>query len=144
MTQDTAAPASENAGGDSSLIRVLLVDDQRIIGEVVRRMLADQADIAYHYCAEGNLALDRAREVRPHVILQDLVLPGTDGITLVQQYRAAEELRHTAVVVLSAAEDAATRARAHEAGASGFMIKPPLKAGLIECIRSLAGGTGRM
>lgn len=143
MTQDTARP-SEYPGEDHRQIRVLLVDDQRIIGEVVRRMLADQTDISFHYCADGSLALDRACEVKPHVILQDLVLPGVDGITLVRQYRAVEALHHTPVVVLSAAEDAATRARANEAGASGFMIKPPLKAALLECIRSLAGGRGRL
>ena len=56
-------------------IKVLLVDDQAMIGEAVRRMLAPEADIRFHYCHDPATALKMARELAPTVILQDLVMP---------------------------------------------------------------------
>lgn len=121
-------------------ITVLLVDDQAFIGEVVRRMLLDQPDISFHYCRDGAQAVSRAQEIRPDVILQDLVMPGADGIDLVRQYRAAEATKATAVILLSSTEDETTRGRAAEAGITGFMVKPPPKAALISQIRAAVAG----
>lgn len=60
-------------------ITVLLVDDQPIIGEAVRRMLADQPDIDFRFCGNPTEALKTAESVSPTVILQDLVMPDVDG-----------------------------------------------------------------
>ena len=54
--------------------RVFLVDDQAMIGEAVRRMLADQTDIAFEFCRDANAAADAATAFGPTVILQDLVM----------------------------------------------------------------------
>ncbi|MCO8649448.1 response regulator, partial [Burkholderia multivorans] len=67
---------------------VLLVDDQTIVAEAVRRALIDEAGIDFHYCARSDDAMAAAIDTRPTVILQDLVMPGTDGLTLVHAYRA--------------------------------------------------------
>src|SRR5215510_8538907 len=67
---------------------VFLVDDQAMVCEAVRRALANQPDIDFHYCADAREALTIANQIRPTVILQDLVLPGLDGLTLLNQYRA--------------------------------------------------------
>src|SRR3954453_23513653 len=67
---------------------VLLVDDQAMVCEAVRRALANQSDIDFHYCAEAREALNVANQIKPTVILQDLVMPGIDGLTLVSQYRS--------------------------------------------------------
>ncbi|WP_081891512.1 response regulator [Verrucomicrobium sp. BvORR106] len=139
MSTEARPPESPDTPPSSATIKVLLVDDQRIIGEVVRRMFLDQPDITFHYCADGTQAVARVQEIRPDVILQDLVLPEIDGVELVRQYRAQESSRTTPVIVLSAAEDTATRTRAAEAGANEFMVKPPPKAALIERIRALIG-----
>lgn len=141
MSPESPESGSRVASASNGTITVLLVDDQRIIGEVVRRMFLDQPDITFHYCADGTQAVARVQEIKPDVILQDLVLPEIDGVELVRQYRAQESSRTTPVIVLSAAEDAATRTRAAEAGANEFMVKPPPKAALIERIRALLGPT---
>ncbi len=67
---------------------VLLVDDQPMIGEAVRRMIASEADIDFHYNRDAARALDEADRVKPTVILQDLVMPEIDGLTLVKKFRA--------------------------------------------------------
>src|ERR1041385_1758038 len=60
---------------------VLLVDDQAMVCEAVRRALANQGDIDFHYCSEARDAVAVANQIKPTVILQDLVMPGIDGLT---------------------------------------------------------------
>src|SRR5579859_3202575 len=55
-------------------VTVLLVDDQMIVGESVRRMLADEPDIQFHFCQDPSRAIETADAVAPTVILQDLVM----------------------------------------------------------------------
>ena len=68
-------------------IMVLLVDDQPMVGEAIRRALLNDSNIDFHYCARADEALRVAEKTKPTVILQDLVMPGVDGLTLVRQYR---------------------------------------------------------
>ena len=70
-------------------------------------------------------ALDKAKQLRPAVILQDLNMPDGDGLALVGAYRQAPELAHTSVVVLSAEENAAVKAEAFARGASDYVVKLP-------------------
>jgi len=73
-------------------IRVLLIDDQAMVGETVRRMLAPEADIVFEYCQDPTQAVPTAVEWSPTVILQDLVMPEVDGLDLVQFFRAHPKL----------------------------------------------------
>lgn len=114
---------------------VLLVDDQPIIGEAVRRMLIDQPDIDLHYCADPGQALREAEEIRPTVILQDLVLPGTDGLSLLAEYRARPSLRDVPVIVLSTREDPSVKRDSFKAGASDYLVKLPDPIELVARIR---------
>ena len=66
---------------------VLLVDDQAMIGEAVRRGLAHEENIDFHFCADPHQAVAQAVRIKPTVILQDLIMPGLDGLTLVREYR---------------------------------------------------------
>jgi PleD family two-component response regulator len=104
---------------------VLIVDDQPIIIEGVRRLLAKITDARIESCAHATEALARAIALRPAVILQDLYMPDGDGLELVERYRWASELAETSVVVLSAEEDAGTKADAFARGANDYMVKLP-------------------
>lgn len=119
-------------------IKVLLVDDQAMIGEVVRRLLLDEPDIAFHYCADSAEALAQASELHPDVILQDLVMPKISGLELIAQYRGNPATSTTPIIVLSGSDDAPTRAQAAAAGANEFMVKLPPRADLLAGIRSHA------
>jgi len=105
--------------------RVMLVDDQPIIGEAVRRMLAPHADFVFEYCREPLRAIETAATFRPTVILQDLVMPGIDGLDLVRDYRAHDATREIPLVVLSSQEEPATKAEAFARGANDYMVKLP-------------------
>src|SRR5256886_15457418 len=84
---------------------VLLVDDQAMVCEAVRRALANQSDIDFHYCAEAREALNVANQIKPTVILQDLVMPGIDGLTLVSQFRSNPATKDIPHIVLSTNEN---------------------------------------
>ncbi len=116
-------------------IKVLLVDDQMIVGETVRRMLADEHDIELHFCSEPANAISKAKEVEPTLILQDLVMPDIDGLTLVKFYRATAKLKNVPIIVLSSKEEAATKAESFSVGANDYLVKLPDKIELIARIR---------
>lgn len=118
---------------------VLLVDDQPIIGEAVRRMLADQSDIEFHFCGNPTDALKTAERVAPTVILQDLVMPEVDGLTLVKFFRASPKTRDIPLVVLSSKEEPDTKYRAFENGANDYMVKFPDKLEVVARIRYHSG-----
>ena len=88
-------------GVEQAGIVVLLVDDQAMMGEAVRRVLASCPDIEFHYCQDPTAALATAAELRPTVILQDLVMPEVDGLDLVSEYRQQEATRDTPLIILS-------------------------------------------
>lgn len=117
-------------------IVVLLVDDQPIIGEAVRRLLADQPDIKYYYCAQPEKAVSRANEICPSVILQDMMMPGIDGPGMVGLFRANAATTTTPIIVLSGSDDLESRSQAIAAGANDYLVKLPNKTELLARIRN--------
>lgn len=118
-----------------SAAMVLLVDDQAMVGEAVRRALLNQPGIDFHYCADPAKAVAVAEQIRPTVILQDLVMPGIDGLTLVRRYRANSATSDIPIVVLSTTEDPAVKGDAFAAGANDYLVKLPSQIELVARIR---------
>jgi two-component system chemotaxis family response regulator WspR len=116
-------------------IIVLLVDDQPIVAEAIRRALVEAGDIRLHFCDEPAAALEYIDEFSPTVILQDLVMPGVDGISLVRRYRAHPRSADIPVIVLSTTEDAVIKSAAFAAGANDYIVKIPDRIELIARIR---------
>ena len=101
-------------------------------------MLEDEPGMELHYCSEAVRALPTAREVRPTVVLQDLVMPDVDGFTLLNVLPARAQHRAVPVIVLSSREDARDKSRAFSDGASDYLIKVPDKIELVARIRAHA------
>jgi sigma-B regulation protein RsbU (phosphoserine phosphatase) len=116
-------------------LRVLLVDDQAIVGASVRQMLAGEPDIALEFCQDPAQAIATANRVQPTVILQDLVMPEVDGLVLVKFFRANKATRETPMIVLSSKEEPAIKAQAFALGANDYLVKLPDKIELIARIR---------
>ena len=116
-------------------ISVLLIDDQAISAEAVRRWLATEKDIDFHYCGDPAQAVEVANEVRPTVILQDLVMPEIDGLMLVKFFRVNPTTRDTPMIVLSGREEPLIKAEAFSLGANDYLVKWPDKVELIARIR---------
>jgi signal transduction histidine kinase len=120
---------------DAVRAMVLLVDDQAIIGEAVRRTLLNEPNLDFHYCPHAAEAVNIARQIRPTVILQDLVMPGTDGLALVAAYRSHPDTRDIPVIVLSTKEDPKIKGAAFAAGANDYLVKLPDKLELVARLR---------
>lgn len=116
-------------------IRVLLVDDQAIVGETVQRMLAPEAGIGFRFCQDPTCAIPVALEWSPTVILQDLVMPDVDGLDLVRFFRAHPKLKDIPLIVLSSKEEAVTKAEAFALGANDYLVKLPDRIELVARIR---------
>jgi len=133
LPTDPLAPADEK-------VRVLLVDDQPMIAEAVRRMLASHPDIAFHTVTRAEDACRAALALHPTVILQDLVMPGTDGFDLIRAYRAEPALADVPVIVLSAKEEASLKAIGFAVGANDYLVKLPDQLELVARIRHHSRG----
>jgi len=116
-------------------VTVLLVDDQQIIAEAVRYMFEGEDNIVFHYCKEPENALQMAHEVHPTVILQDLVMPSVDGLTLLRYYKANPETQNVSVIVLSTKEDPVIKAEAFAQEAADYIVKLPDKIEFLARIR---------
>ena len=104
---------------------ILLVDDQPIVGEAIRRLLEGEQDLQLHVCTDAARALDVARELMPAVILQDLVMPGIDGFEQLKRLRGDLLCADIPVIVLSSREEPDDKWRAFELGASDYLVKIP-------------------
>ncbi len=103
--------------------KVLMVDDQPIIGEAIRHMLAAEEDVDFFFCEKPTEALSMAAKVNPTVILQDLVMPDVDGLTLVKFFRANPATRDVPLIVLSSKEEPDIKYKAFELGALALPLQ---------------------
>jgi sigma-B regulation protein RsbU (phosphoserine phosphatase) len=106
-------------------VKVLLIDDQPIVGEAVRRMVAIDPNIVFHHCEDASGAVEEAKRIRPTVILLDLVMPDVDGLSLVKRFREDAETREIPMIVLSTKEDPELKAEAFTLGANDYIVKFP-------------------
>lgn len=116
-------------------ICVLVVDDQPIVIEAIRRLLASEADIEIHACNDPTQALAIAADLAPNVILQDLVMPEVDGLMLVKFFRAHPKTQDIPIVVLSSKDSAKIKAEAFSNGANDYLVKLPDPIELIARLR---------
>jgi sigma-B regulation protein RsbU (phosphoserine phosphatase) len=135
-----SGPQPELNGTTAPKVRVMLVDDQQLIGASVRQMLDQEPDIEFHFCPDPARAIDMAHELRPTVILQDLVMPDVDGMMLVKFYRASPVTADTPVIVLSSKEDPLVKAQSFARGANDYLVKLPDRVELIARIRHHSHG----
>ncbi|MEJ2690275.1 MAG: diguanylate cyclase [Deltaproteobacteria bacterium] len=114
---------------------VLLVDDQRLVAEAVRRALAEEDEISFHYCSDPKKAISTIDSLHPTCILQDLVMPEIGGLELVKMYRQHEEFKHIPVIVLSTREEPEVKSKAFAAGANDYLVKLPDSVELIARVK---------
>lgn len=116
-------------------LNVLLVDDQAMVAEAVRRALDGTEDIFFHYCQDPTKAVKMANELRPTLILQDLVMPEVDGLMMVRFFRANPATAQVPIIVLSTKEEPEIKSKAFSMGANDYIVKLPDKIELIARIR---------
>jgi two-component system chemotaxis family response regulator WspR len=119
----------------SEKLRVLVVDDQEIILEAVRGMLADAPEIRATYERDSSAAIDAALRVQPHAVLLDLHMDPPDGLEVLSAMRRHPDLTDVSVVMLSSAEEPETKVEAFRRGANDYIVKLPSALELIARVR---------
>jgi DNA-binding response OmpR family regulator len=123
-----AAPAP-----DTTATRVLVVEDDRTVSEVVARYLHREG-YAVEEVADGSRALERALCSLPDLMVVDLMIPGLDGLEVCRRLRLAAPIP---VIVLTAKSDEADRIAGLELGADDYVSKPFSPRELMARIRSV-------
>src|SRR5262245_59536910 len=132
-----SALISENAStpvGTRPTAKVLLIEDDRETAEEIIAELADRG-FEVEWSADGIAGLDRARALRPDAMIVDRLLPGMDGLTIIEALRR-ERLR-TPVLVLSALGAVDDRVRGLRMGGDDYLTKPFVLIELVARIEAL-------
>ncbi len=116
-------------------VTVLVVDDNQGLISLVERYLAGH-QVALVGATEGEQALRLARELQPHLVTLDLMMPGLDGWDVLRKLKASDETRRIPVVVRSVLHEFQL---AESMGASGYITKPVRQADLLAVLTRWLG-----
>src|SRR5205823_1022485 len=120
-------------------IRVLIVDDHSVVREGLRMFLARDPDLeVVGEADDGPKAIEQARQLRPDVVVMDLLLPVLDGMAATRAIRS--ELPQTEVLALTSVLESASVVEAIEAGAIGYLLKDTQADQLRTAIKAAAAG----
>lgn len=122
--------------GDSSLIRILVVDDHPAVREGLALLVSSEGIAVCAEAGRGSEALARVEAYRPGLAVVDLSLGGENGLLLVADLTA----RGVPVLVYSMHDDGRHVDEAFSAGALGYVTKAEFRGVLVEAIREVASG----
>lgn len=120
-------------------ITILIADDHKIVRMGLKSLFAAEKDLSVVGEAEdGEQAVKKALELRPDIVIMDLVMPRKDGVSATRELH--EQLPETNVVVLTSYSTSDTIAAALQAGARGAVMKSADDNDLLSAIRAVAAG----
>jgi DNA-binding NarL/FixJ family response regulator len=123
------------------VIEVVLADDQTLVRAGFRALLDAEEDMTVvGEAADGEQAFELVRRRRPDVVLMDIRMPRTDGLTATGRITADPALSRTRVIVLTTFELDEYVFGALRAGAAGFLLKDMEPADVVDAVRVVSGG----
>lgn len=127
------------------MIRVMIVDDQEMIRQGLRAILAanDQVEVVADV-ADGYQAVEMTKTEPIDVILMDIRMPGIDGVETIRRIRAFASADTVKIIVLTTFDHDATVLEALQAGANGFLSKAVSPTELAAGIEAVASGGGAL
>ncbi len=124
-----------------SALRILIVDDHRIVADALARLLPEDPAIqVVGIATTGPEAVSLARLLRPSLVLMDIGLPGMDGVEATWTIR--RQCPDVQVLMLTMFEQDAFAIDALRAGAAGYLLKSATPSELIQAIRAVCDGEG--
>lgn len=126
----------ESSAGRRALI--LVVERDPHVRELEAYFL-NEAGFEVEFTSDGASALERAQDLRPDIVITEVLVPKLDGLALCRRLKAAPETREIRVLIFSIL---AASTRAEEAGADAFLLKPLAERRLVDTVRELMARTG--
>lgn len=119
-------------------IAVLAVDDSQTMRDMISLALND-GDFEVHLAEDGQHGLDVLNDMSPDVIITDINMPRMDGFGFISAVRDQQSNKHTPILVLTTECSDDLKARARDAGATGWIVKPFAQDKLIKALKMVAG-----
>lgn len=120
---------------------VLVVDDSRVMRDMVTACLSPRPDLTVTHAASGLEAIEQLSLRQFHLVVLDLNMPDVGGIEVIEFVRSQDNLRKLPILVVTTRGDDESRNGALAAGASSYMTKPfTPEAILAEAVSLLGGG----
>ncbi len=120
---------------------ILLADDSITIQKVIELTFSDE-DFALHTVGNGQKAMDEMRNVKPDIVLCDIIMPEKNGYEVCEFIKTQDDLKHIPVLLLTGAFEPFDQERARKAGCDGFLAKPFEPQTLISKVRQLLESAG--
>ncbi len=117
--------------------KILIVDDKQLNRRLLQRYLEEAGYTQISQAASGEEALVRVEEVKPDLVLLDIVMPGLDGFEVCRRLKSREETMFIPVIMVTALHDRAAKLKCLEMGADDFLSKPVDPMELKARVRSL-------
>jgi two-component system, NarL family, response regulator LiaR len=125
------------------VIRVLIVDDHKVVRDGMQFLLDQEPDIdVVGQCADGREGVDAVTRLLPDVVLLDLLMPNLDGLGALRRVKA--ESPTTKVVILTSHTGEEHMFDAIKAGATSYLLKTSGVTEVIEAVRAAASGESRL
>jgi two-component system response regulator MprA len=113
---------------------IILVVERDPHVRALEAFFLNEAGFGVEFAADGIAALAMAREMKPDIIITEVLVPKLDGLALCRAIRKEAELKDTVVLIFSIL---AAQSRAREAGADAFLMKPLAEQRLVQTVREL-------
>ena len=147
-TDSMPAPAAIAAEGSAAgtaggaAVRLLLVDDHRMLREGLRRSMESYGFNVVGEASDGEEGLRMARALLPDVVLMDVTMPVLDGVEATKRIR--QSCPETRVVMLTMHADRDVLTKAIRVGASGYLVKDASTDDVADAVRAVANGDGTL
>jgi two-component system, chemotaxis family, chemotaxis protein CheY len=119
--------------------RLLIVDDSRLMRDMVAACLRPLGAVTFEYAGTGLEAIERLALAGFDLMVLDLNMPDVGGVEVIEFVRSQDHLRQLPILVVTTRGDDASRARVLEAGASAFLAKPFAPPQILDEVRRLLG-----
>jgi NarL family two-component system response regulator LiaR len=121
------------------VIRVLVVDDHKVVREGMQFLLEQEPDIqVVGQCSDGREAVEAVARLLPSVVLLDLLMPGLDGLNALRQIKAESPTTQVAILTSHTGEE--HMFDAIKAGATSYLLKTAGAREVIDAVRAAAHG----
>lgn len=139
MDRRTSIGEGETATGENEPARLAIVDDHDLVRAGLRAMLSTEPDFEIvGEAADGREALELCYRVRPDLVLMDVRMPDTDGLTATRTIK--QQYSEISVLILTVHENQDYMLEAIRSGASGYVLKDAPQEQLVNAIRKVLEG----
>jgi two-component system, chemotaxis family, chemotaxis protein CheY len=117
--------------------RLLIVDDSKLMRDMVAACLRPLGDVAFEFAGSGLEAIERLALSGFDLIVLDFNMPDVDGLEVIEFVRAQDQLRTLPILIVTTRGDDETRTKLMAAGANGFLPKPFAPQQILDAARGL-------